>query len=492
MDLLPFPQSLTSLTIYQDARVSLDIGRILAICPLLRKLHLSSKVMVVFRGPYTSQGKGALQDTLPLRSLVLQHPAVRQSWMEDLLAITPHLQELQLINIKGYNGAPWHSPRFRDYLQELSLCNLRQFHFSQHWSTIDEPDQAEMTFVVCPLAKERSFLCYDLTPEIVSILAGQSIMLTTLEILLPYDVYCFRDGWRRDLRDHGYLYNVRLLHQLLCECPNLRHLKTLKIPYMTYWMDIHRRLGHYSAAEGYGPSRCMVKAVPGIWICRGLETLDLDLHIHERARIRGNLHLRIAYGYVARVCPRLQDLRISFPNHCLFSFGYEDWDYNPFILAGGLCLISSLARLERLRIEYRLGAVDCELAELNWLCRSGHTEEYRARRRAIVEDWKELCEREVDVESARLRNVAGFPITMLGSGGSDVELMDSLENLGLFRDVVDVVKEMDTDEFDCLPELRQLACGRHLEQTPEKEMRSVFYSGPSGIVGEWLSKWGLL
>ncbi|KAF9545688.1 hypothetical protein EC957_010551 [Mortierella hygrophila] len=210
---------------------------------------------MVFRGPYTSQGKGALQDPLPLRSLVLRHPAVRQSWMEDLLTITPHLQELQLINLKGYNGAPWHSPRFRNYLQDLSLGNLRRFHFSQHWSSMDEPDQAEMTFAICPLAKERSFLCYDMTPEIVGSLTGQSIMLTTLEIHLPFDSYCYRDGWRRDTNDHGYQHSARLLHQLLCECPNLRHLRTLKIPYMTYWMDIHHRLGYFSPPERNGPLR---------------------------------------------------------------------------------------------------------------------------------------------------------------------------------------------------------------------------------------------
>lgn len=493
MDLLPFPPSLTSLTIHHDVRVSIDIGRILAICPLLRTLHLSSKVVMVFRGPYTSQGKGALPEQLPLRSLVLQQPAVRQSWMEDLLTITPHLQELQLINIKGYNGAPWHSPRFRDYLRDLSLDNLRQFHFSQHWSSIVEPNQAEMTFAICPLTKERSFLCYDLTPEIVGSLTEQSTLLTTLEILLPYDVYCYRDGWRRDPSDHGYLYTARLLHQLLCECPKLRHLRTLKIPYMTYWMDIHRRLGHrISLAEGYGPSHRLVWAVPGIWICRGLEKLDLDLHIHDEARMRGDLHMRIAYGYVARVCPHLKDLRISFPIHCLSPFGYKGWGYRPFVLSGGMCLLSRLVRLERLRIEHMTRTVEYELAELNWLCQSGRTEEHRARRRAIVEDWKESCEVEAHFESLRLRSMAGYSTIMLGSGHVDSELVESLMNQGLLRDVMDVLKEMDTDEFDCLPELRRLACGRHLEQSPEKEMRSVFHSGPSGFIGGWLSSWGLL
>ncbi|KAK3819403.1 MAG: hypothetical protein JOS17DRAFT_794058 [Linnemannia elongata] len=492
VDLLPFPPSLTSLTIHQDILVSLDIGRILVICPLLRTLRLSSRVVMVFRGPYTSQGKGALQDPLPLRSLVLQHTAVRQSWMEDLLSITPHLQELQLINIKGYNGAPWHGPRFRTYLQRLSLSNLRQFHFSQHKSSIDEPDQAEMTFAICPLTKERSFLCSDLTPEIVGSLTGQSILLTSLEILLPYDVYCYGNGWARDNSDHGYLYTARLLHKLLCENPNLRHLRTLKIPYMTYWMDIHHRLGHFSPAEGYSTSYCTVRAVPGIWICRGLEKLDLDLHIHEHGRVRGDQHMRIAYGYIARVCPHLQDLRISFPIYCHFSLGYKTWDYKPFVLSGGMSLLSRLVRLERLRIEYMTGTVACELAELNWLCRSGRAEEHRARRRAIVEDWKESCKREGDWESLHLWKDAGVPMDILGSGRDDVELMKSLKNQGLLQDVVDVVKEMDTDEFDCLPELRQLACGRHLEQTPEKEMRSIFHSGPSGLIGGWLSSWGLL
>jgi hypothetical protein len=115
-------------------------------------------------------------------------------------------------------------------------------------------------------------------------------------------------------------------------------------------------------------------------------------------------------------------------------------------------------------------------------------EEHREKRKAIVDAWRGHCQWEDGLEDARERNTAGFPITLLGSGGDDVNLMDSMKSLGLLRDVVDMVAEMDTEEFVCLPELRQLACGRHLEQTPEKEMRSVFYTGSFGISG-WLSSW---
>ncbi|KAG0080958.1 hypothetical protein BGZ90_010724 [Linnemannia elongata] len=104
---------------------------------------------------------------------------------------------------------------------------------------------------------------------------------------------------------------------------------------------------------------------------------------------------------------------------------------NPYSLEAGLCLLSRLVHLEPVKERARL---------------------------------------ETDTGASSVRRTAAA-----AARGDDVELMTGLQKLGLLQDVRDMVLEMDGDNFVCLPELYQLAVGQfHLEQTPEKEMRSTF------------------
>ncbi|KAF9122407.1 hypothetical protein BGW39_009768 [Mortierella sp. 14UC] len=315
---------------------------------------------------------------------------------------------------------------------------------------------------------------YYLSPPMAKYLTEQPVALTTLNIIQVYhNLHCIHYGWLANYLDRGSGYVPITWHRLLCESSNLRHLKTLKMPYMTDYMDLHRRSVIYSKAV---PS----VIVPGVWICRGLERLHLDLHTHEHATARGSHQTRIAYGYIARVCPHLQDLRIRFPGNCEFFEGYAQWKHHPFVLEGGLCLLSGLKCLERLRLEYR--TVECEIAELNWLCQSGRNEEHRVRRRQLVEGWLWRLEHEAKLEADRLQSTAGAAIGLLGPGADDEKLMASLASLGLLQDVKDVMVTMDKYGFVCLPSLQLLACGDHLPQRPEKEMRSLFYVEPLGLI----------
>jgi hypothetical protein len=478
---LAFPQSLTSLTIDKTPWASLDVGRILAICPLLEHLYLSSSLVVK---PWTSRGKEALPERLPLRSLVLKRPYNSQSWIEDLLTITPDLEDLKLIGIvKNGNEQPWNWRHFCDHLQSLSLP-LKQFHYSTAKVFPTEYELEEMVFTICPNAKERTFQLYNLTSRVLSGLMEQLVFLTALDILLPDHANCHSDGWLLHYLDDGSRYTALPLHQLLCEGSVLRHLKTLKMPYMADLLDLFHRNTMYGTVKVM--QEISTLTVPGIWICQDLDTLHLELHSHGVGRRRELQNLRIACGYISRVCPHLQDLHIVFPPNCMYPNITEPVCSQLYDLQAGLCLLSRLRSLERLRLEC-LGS-KCDISEINWLCRSGRTAEHRARRKAIVDGWGDRLETEAILSEGARQMYNTTPHVILGPRAKDEQLMKSLNNLGLLKDVKEMVEEMDTDEYVCLPELRRLACGHHLEQSPEKELRSLFYVGPGGMTA-WLSQW---
>ncbi|KAF9087197.1 hypothetical protein BGX29_000964, partial [Mortierella sp. GBA35] len=139
---------------------------------------------------------------------------------------------------------------------------------------------------------------------------------------------------------------------LLCECSRLRYLETLKIPYMTNFMDIHHRIDMYYSPSSVGEAISPSANIPEIWVCRGLKELRLDLQFHGMGKLKDPHHLRITCGYVARACPLLQDLEIRIPRICRSPLGNKAVDAEPFKLEGGICLFSRLIYLERLRIEH--------------------------------------------------------------------------------------------------------------------------------------------
>ncbi|KAK5829017.1 hypothetical protein F5H01DRAFT_315925 [Linnemannia elongata] len=495
---LAFPATLTSLKIDKFWEFHIDIARILVACPLLESLDLcSGNYNVIVQDPYTDQIKDVLPTRLPLRSLVLTNLRAPQSWVEDLLTITPDLETLKLIRHDKYYAERisehWDWDRFRAHLLSLSLPR-KQLFYGEHWHHCHDLLPLETDLTICPNTKERTFLYYDLTPKVVAFLKEQPVFLTSLEILLPRYLGCALDGWNM----YGKLpYTARPLHQLLCECPNLRHLRTLKMACMTDFMDVHRRIPLYPTLEStdYGQEWWQEDTqrsplpinVPGIWICRGLQTLHLELHLHDRAIKKGKHHSRILYGYIATVCPQLIDLRVRFPHFCNLPSPRSWWTkYEPYVLEGGLCLLSKLRHLERLWIIH--GKFFCQSpSELNWLAQFGRTEEHRAKRREIVEGWASKLREESMLEADRVEKNAGIVDEILGPRADDEEVVTGLKNLGLLQDVVDTVAEMDTDEYIILPELFKVACGLHHERNPENEIKALFRSPPVGLMAKLLS-----
>ncbi|KAG0271573.1 hypothetical protein BGZ95_000611 [Linnemannia exigua] len=529
-DKLPLPPTLTSITMHSVHTNFIDAGRILAICPVLETLHLSAIDTVRLRGPWTDRGLDAFPNHhLPLRSLILRNFEICRSWVEALLLITPGLEELQLVHANDipYDRVEdrWIWAYFYRYLQSpplrLLLSSLKRFHFStlESRSRLTDEELSERIFCICPSATEQILYHHELIPRIAKGLMDAPYALTALEVLLPNAPFCDLEGWRWQPQDKSTLYTARPLHQLLCESPRLRHLKTLKMSYMTDFIDVHRRIEMFYIPPSLPPSPnnwgwdwggeeqnnsdwgwgwggegqnnsseegeeeeeeesqdTLSLSRPGIWVCRDLETLHLEMHYHgEKGSIDTAVQMRIVCGYVSRVCPRLQDLQITLPEICM-SRSMSAHGVIPFGLEAGLCLLSRLKYLERLRLEF--SSRECEVAEVNWMCRYGRTEQHRERRREMVETWSSgKLKAEIVLEQSRkedMRTVsATLDGTLLGARvWEDDELLNSLKNLGLLQDVVDMVEEMDTDKFVCLPALRRLAFGHHLEQSPEKELGS--------------------
>ncbi|KAK5829028.1 hypothetical protein F5H01DRAFT_374424 [Linnemannia elongata] len=489
---LPLPPTLTSLKIDRRWEFKIDVARIIVMCPLLESLDLSASSSLIIQGPCTERGKDALPSRLPLRSLVLRNLCAPQSWLEDLLSVTPDLETLKLIELNKYYDERamehWDWDRFRARLQAISLPR-KQLFYAERWKPQDICPPVETDLTICPNTKDRTFPFYDLTPKVLAFLKDQPVFLTSLEIIQPKNALCAKDGWRIS---EELPYTCRPLHQLLCESSNLRHLKTLKMPYMTAFMDVHRRIPMYPEpatlymhlAEHQQEQRQEQEHeqetpdsnnVPGIWICRDLESLELNLHFHDQAIENGTHHARIVYGYIATVCPHLIDLRLRFEDECSIENYYWQSRDRPLILESGLCLLSKLRRLERLWIDH--GLLDYNNpSELNWLAQSGRTKEHRAARREIVGGWAERLQEEAAMEAGRLENSsASVADEILGPRADDEDVVRGLRNLGLLQDVANTVGEMDTDGYEILPELFKIALYHHeFEQNPEKEMKSLF------------------
>ncbi|KAF9308826.1 hypothetical protein BG003_010560 [Podila horticola] len=182
--------------------------------------------------------------------------------------------------------------------------------------------------------------------------------LTSLE-LVPNWEGVSRDG--SDLPDVG-----AMLHEFLCDAASLKHLKARLLKYNVRYLDVfgvidvlggHPKFG--ARADGARPRDTR------LWACRGLGTLHLGF------QWRGEGHLaqfswpleesgsRVLFGYLARVCPDLQDLDI----------GSRGLDLR---LEGGFCLLSELKRLEVLKIDCSVRHVDLkrcrpQSADLDWI-----------------------------------------------------------------------------------------------------------------------------
>ncbi|ORZ26431.1 hypothetical protein BCR41DRAFT_419948 [Lobosporangium transversale] len=157
--------------------------------------------------------------------------------------------------------------------------------------------------------------------------------LTSVEISLSYS--------------HGYSVNEgnvgALVHQFLCQSPQLLHFKAsdvwipLELLFVTKALSMKINHGHprrYNYQNNRGNHNN-----ENIWACRELRTLHFRTEESYDAGIRDYFdeQARVVFGYISRVCPRLEDL----------SFYSKNMIYRPPV---SLCLLSRLQYLRTLQL----------------------------------------------------------------------------------------------------------------------------------------------
>ncbi|KAF9931897.1 hypothetical protein FBU30_009318 [Linnemannia zychae] len=123
---------------------------------------------------------------------------------------------------------------------------LKRFHYSIEYRFIPDEDQEDEIMAVCPTSKEITVLSFYMTPRMVQWLTQWPVFLTTLDILQTHRVYYTKYGWLANCFDESSDFVPTAWHELLCKAPSLRYLKTLKMPFTTYYMDLYRRRDTYS------------------------------------------------------------------------------------------------------------------------------------------------------------------------------------------------------------------------------------------------------
>ncbi|KAF9949280.1 hypothetical protein BGZ72_008932 [Mortierella alpina] len=165
------------------------------------------------------------------------------------------------------------------------------------------------------------------------------------------------------------------LQLILCFCPHLLHLRAPHVAYYHSDFDVNDLLthaGHYRRTKESKPmldnldyignhlNRPTVPRQKRIWVCRGLRTLHFAVAgiSADTASIPNALTM---FGYLSRVCPNLEDLHIR---KWLLSLSFM----------GGLCLLTRLRNLRRLKISTR-SYRGLTPSNIEWIRRYPSTEE---------------------------------------------------------------------------------------------------------------------
>ncbi|KAF9900728.1 hypothetical protein EC991_006948 [Linnemannia zychae] len=484
-DILPYMSTLTVLRICPTTGESFDMNEILISCPLLEVFHLLPTEKLRVFGPWdvmtkfrnlqkqVSPGQRHPQARLPLQSLILRNVLFYQSCIEELLNYTPHLTELQLVVWSPDEDSSFDPPQFYRHLQSLDHISLDSFHFSFEGKFDDNtPELKEMAKKICPNRQKWLFWTGDLTPAMTRCLMEQQNVVTTLELVYNQPVICGPNG---------------LLHQYLCASPQLMHLRASNTAYLFDHLDLHQRTllyeGHFpvdplTAGQSYGSAR------PGVWACRGLRTLHLAFDSQTDRLLFAPVCLRIVFGYLTRVVPRLQDLQMVILS--CFSFGRGNAG-SPLrlTLQSGFSLLARLKYLEKLRIGCDGGTVDCQRSDIEWMIPSGHSPRKVEERRKVVAGWAQQLADEEGMEikrAERLSSIRKAVNAPTAAPMSDIwskvepELIEELQNLGRLLDVKMMLDEMGSCEFRCWPYIQKVAFHRPIEMglSPERELKEMF------------------
>ncbi|KAG0371672.1 hypothetical protein BGX24_001344 [Mortierella sp. AD032] len=186
-----------------------------------------------------------------------------------------------------------------------------------------------------PHLKEYNFPAQEISPTLFKTFsAAVANRITTLN-LLP-------------MARQTYSTRAIPLRNILCTFEHLVHLRAPTAEYLLDDMDLNDIRGqlqklwikkHVDATSRSHPRIAQddpAVARQYVWVCRGLRTLHMKVDYHGTDCDFSELSL-IVFGFLSRMCPRLQELSLK----------RRSLDLS---LQGGLCLLTRLQELERVRI----------------------------------------------------------------------------------------------------------------------------------------------
>ncbi|KAK3845612.1 MAG: hypothetical protein J3R72DRAFT_435277 [Linnemannia gamsii] len=478
--ILPFLTFLTTLRLRSRAFGQVSFDAVLKACPLLERFQAGIVgVILELSGPSipaNQQLSGPAR--LPLRSFELENATLEYSSLTNLLDNCPNLQDLRLINVmfmeristsnptstlEALQGAvsgsaPFitqqtfnpnnHAASVLEYLKQIRL-RLRSFHISVYAARELDLDPSTI-LSLCPEATEWTFWTEGLTESIVHDLSLLPNNVTSLDLL-----------W--DTSPGSRWSSV--LHQYLCQSPHLLHLRAPRTRFQVKHLDLHQRLPAH--VDSWGATR--VHAT-GIWRCRKLRTLHFSFEWNSSYLGKGPAAARVVFGYLSRVCPRLEDLQLTSkrrdPYECKLWLG----------LQGGFCLLASLRYLVRLHIGSALHFSNFEEWELSWMTPLGLNLDHRRARQARRNSWRAEISRDEQDDLGSTQARGANEKAFSGAAADDSKLGEDLRGLGRVSDVNSMLEQIDSGRFICWPSLQKISLhddseiGRH----PTAELRRLF------------------
>ncbi|KAG0092916.1 hypothetical protein BGZ93_000466 [Podila epicladia] len=374
--IMPYLSSLTSLQlhIHNTLELDLDLDSILfQTCPKLLRLHIrgGARPVRLISESATREVRGSREISkfrLKLKSLALYNVKVDQVPLEHYLSLSPHLIDLRLtgLDMTARRNVNWR-PAFISHIQQCTFApHMRSFHlsftspdffvselltvadirglldFESKRTTSPDPLQT-----ATPVASSKSrlsnvtdwgFALSDVTPAFKSSLFRVRNLVTSLTLTSNYSFTSSVESG---------------LHDYLCASPLLLHLYTdsiVQVRSLDPYAAQHCRKAAVESGTWNGTlsEYDALMAPRGIWACQNLKTLHVkcsdDRPLENRwavcfADYKDLTHAqaRVIFGYLAKVCPNLEELHIELLPADLG-------------LQSGLCLLSRLKRLERLEI----------------------------------------------------------------------------------------------------------------------------------------------
>ncbi|KAI8597288.1 hypothetical protein EDD21DRAFT_222264 [Dissophora ornata] len=254
--------------------------------------------------------------------------------LQRLLLACPELRELRLIHVD--------LPITRDPILSSEVAakcpKLRALHFSTMYSSTSRR-HLDRLMIAFPTLESWGTSVADMGERMYMYLRlHMTKTLTTLEIWNTT-----RSGQETRL--------ARGLHEFLCAAPNLLHLRAGEVElYEEDLVPIEPSTDEEEPADDNDANNDHVRK---IWACRQLQTLHVGIRTYSDPTMNLTLKSRKLFAFIANVCPKLSDLRIT---HRKLDLGID----------GGLCLLSELRNLQKLWVESIQGYLLWD-EDLDWL-----------------------------------------------------------------------------------------------------------------------------